>query len=309
MKAIAEAPSKVIITGEHFVVHGAWALAAAIPRKSRVEVSKSDRLRVSSDRFRGANHPALRAIARVVVAMSKEFSFSPSLTVAVSSQVPEGSGLGSSASTMVALSSSLSRLHSLRLSLDEVIRFSMIGEGQIHGRPSGIDSTVCARGGVILFTPGTSPKQVRLSRPRSLVVCHSGITRSTRRQINRVSGVKEMFPSLFAGLTESASEVSLMAADLLKKDDMKGLGRLLNFNHAVLSTLGVSNRALDRLVDLLLSLGCYGAKLTGAGGGGSVLAVAPEGKEKSIISGLKARGFDAFIAGIPVKGVESWLER
>ncbi|MBI3840639.1 MAG: hypothetical protein HY297_01570, partial [Thaumarchaeota archaeon] len=136
-----------------------------------------------------------------------------------------------------------------------------------------------------------------------------GITRSTRRQINRVAGVKEMFPSLFAGLTESASEVSLMAADLLKKDDMKGLGRLLNFNHAVLSTLGVSNQALDRLVDLLLALGSYGAKLTGAGGGGSVLAVAPGGKEKSIISGLKARGFDALRAEIPVKGVESWLER
>jgi len=63
------------------------------------------------------------------------------------------------------------------------------------------------------------------------------------------------------------------------------------------------------MVDLLLSMGSYGAKLTGAGGGGSVLAVAPEGKEKSIVSGLTARGFETFRVSIPTEGVKSWLER
>ena len=80
-------------------------------------------------------------------------------------------------------------------------------------------------------------------------------------------------------------------------------------NHAVLGTLGVSNQVLDSLVDLLLSLGCHGAKLTGAGGGGSVVAIAPEGKEKSIITQLEARGLETFQVDIPVEGVKSWLAR
>jgi mevalonate kinase len=309
MRAIAEAPSKAIITGEHFVVHGAWALAAALPRKVRVEVSESAGFNVISDRFSSAGASGLRAIAGVVGVMAKEFSFNPHLNVSIRSEIPEGAGLGSSASTMVAIASAVARLRSLELQASDIIRFSMVGEREIHGHPSGIDTAVCAIGGVVLFRPGTSPEKVSFKGQRSLIVVFSGKKRSTKRQISRVTSVKETFPSLFGGLTEAASEVSLMAAKRLAKGDMKGLGRLLSFNHAVLSTLGVSNRSLDRLVDLTLSLGAYGAKLTGAGGGGSIIAVAPGGKEKSIVSGLRGRGFEAFRVEIPVDGVKSWLER
>jgi mevalonate kinase len=309
MKAIAEAPSKAIITGEHFVVHGAWALAAALPRKVRVEVSESAGFNVISDKFSSAGASGLRPIAGLIGVMAREFSFSPRLNVSIRSEIPEGAGLGSSASTMVAVASGVARLRSLELQVSDIIRFSMVGEREVHGRPSGIDAAVCAIGGVVLFRPGINPEKVSFKGRRSLIVVFSGKKRSTRRQISRVTGVKETFPNLFGGLTEAASEVSIMAAKRLAEDDMKGLGKLLSFNHAVLSTLGVSNRSLDRLVDLTLSLGAYGAKLTGAGGGGSIVAVAPGGKEKSIISGLRGRGFEAFRAEIPVDGVKSWLER
>ncbi|MGD0477026.1 MAG: mevalonate kinase [Nitrososphaerales archaeon] len=309
MKAIAEAPSKAIITGEHFVVHGAWALAAALPRRVRVEVSESAGFSVISDRVSSTRNSGLHPIAGVVEAMAKEFSFNPRLTVSVRSQVPGGAGLGSSASTMVAVAAAVAKLRSLDLQASDIIRFSMVGEREVHGRPSGVDAAVCAIGGVVLFRPGSTPKKVSFKGQRSLIVALSGKKRSTKRQIRRVAGVKETFPSLFGGLTEAASEVSLMAAKRLAEGDMKGLGRLLSFNHAVLSMLGVSTRPLDRLVDLALSLGAYGAKLTGAGGGGSVIAVAPGGKEKSIISGLRGRGFEAFRVEIPVDGVKSWLER
>jgi mevalonate kinase len=309
MKAIAEAPSKAIITGEHFVVHGAWALAVALPRKVRVEVSESAGFNVVSDGFSGSGASGLHPIAGVVGAMAREFSFDPHLTLSIKSEIPEGAGLGSSASTMVAVASAVARLRSLDLQASDIIRFSMVGEREVHGHPSGIDAAVCTVGGVVLFRPGTDPKRVSFKGRRSLIVAFSGKKRSTKRQIRRVAGVKEAFPSLFGGLTEAASEVSLMATKRLADGDMKGLGRLLSFNHAVLSTIGVSNRPLDSLVDLALSLGAYGAKLTGAGGGGSVVAVAPGRKEKSIISGLRGRGFEAFRAEIPVDGVKSWLER
>ena len=95
---------------------------------------------------------------------------------------------------------------------------------------------------------------------------------------------------------------------MLSRGYLEGLGNLLTINHAVLGSLGVSNETLDEMVDLMGSLGSYGAKLTGAGGGGSVVAVCPEAKEKSIVSGLTARGFETFAAKVPVEGVKSWLD-
>ncbi len=308
MKAVAEAPSKAIITGEHFVVHGGWALAAALPRKVRVELRPSSEFRVSSDRFGDARSPGLRPVAEVVEAMSREFSVSPHVSVEISSAVPGGAGLGSSASTMVAVASAFSRFHSLGLGTDEVVRLAMVGERSIHGRPSGIDPTICARGGVLLYRPGSAPRKVLLGSPHTLLVSYSGIRRSTKGQIGRVSRVRERTPGLFSTLVAGVSQLSFSAADMLARGDMRGLGSLLTVNHAVLESMGVSNETLDEMVDLLGSLGSYGAKLTGAGGGGSVVAVCPEAKEKSIVSGLQARGFETFRASVPAEGVRSWSE-
>jgi mevalonate kinase len=164
-------------------------------------------------------------------------------------------------------------------------------------------------GGAILFRMGTRPRRVRLEDPRRLLIAYSGRQRSTRTMIERVSQMKEQRPSLFRSLAGSIDEVSHLAAERLSTGDMVGLGNLLTLNHAALSFVGVSDGHLDELVEILLSLGCYGAKLTGAGGGGSVVAVAPERKGNSIISQLARRGFEAFGTEVPVKGVRSWLRQ
>jgi len=307
--AVAEAPSKVIITGEHFVVHGAWALAAALPRRVHVEILPSQRFTVVSDKFGKGDSPQLSPVSRVVEGMAREFSVKATVGIRIRSAVPGGAGLGSSASTMVAVAAAFSKLNSLGLGVNEVVRCAMVGERDIHGRPSGIDPTVCAYGGVLLFRPGSLPKKLRLGAPRSLIVSYSGEPRSTRGQIDRVAKAKEKFPAHFSALVEGISELSFAASEALLSGNEESLGGLLSLNQAALSSVGVSNGSLDEMVDLLCSLGCYGAKLTGAGGGGSVLAVAPEGKEKSIVSGLSARGFETFRAIIPAEGVRSWLER
>jgi len=309
MKAVAEAPSKAIITGEHFVVHGAWALAAALPRKVRVEVRPAPSFGVTSDRFRDARSRELLPVVRVVEDMSREFAVDPRLNFSITSSVPGGAGLGSSAATMVAVASAFSRFYSLGLRASEIIRFAMVGEREVHGKPSGIDPAICAKGGVILYRRGTPSRRVRLQGPFSLLVSYSGINRSTRGQIGRVSRVKERLPGLFSTLVSGISDLSLSAADALRSGDKEGLGNLLAVNQAVLGSMGVSNATIDEMVDLMGSLGSYGGKLTGAGGGGSVIAVCPEAKEKSIVSGLTARGFETFRAQIPVGGVRSWLER
>jgi mevalonate kinase len=308
MKAVSEAPAKAIITGEHFVVHGAWALAAALPRRVRVEIERSPRFRVSSDRFPGSS-AALRPVGIVIEDMGREFSIKPQVRVTVSSSIPEGAGLGSSAATMVATAAAFSRANGLGLGVNEIVRFAMAGERDVHGNPSGIDPNICGHGGVMLFRPGHQPRKVHLKRPCTLIVAFSGRKRSTRGQIGKVALTKEARPGLFSALSDSMGWVSETAADMLVRGDYAGLGELLTLNHAVLRSMGVSNDTLDGMVDALCSMGCHGAKLTGAGGGGSVVAVCPEGKEKSIVSGLTARGFETFRARIPVEGVRSWSER
>jgi mevalonate kinase len=184
----------------------------------------------------------------------------------------------------------------------------MVGEHHIHGNPSGIDPTVSARGGVLLFRPGSPIEKVTLPSPRTLIVSYSGRKRSTKGQISTVARIRQNRPGLFSMLADGISSLSLEAAEKLKAGEMKGLGNLLTINHAVLSTVGVGDETLDEMVDLFASLGSYGAKLTGAGGGGSVVAVAPKAKEKSIVSGLSARGFETFTVKVPSEGVKSWLE-
>lgn len=308
MRAIAEAPSKAIIVGEHFVVHGGWALAAALPRKVRVEVSPFSSYRAASDRL-PAGSTGLRPLKDVVDAMAREFSVSPAVKIFVSSSIPQGAGLGSSASTMVAAAAAVSRLYSLGLGTDELVAFAMIGERGIHGRPSGVDPTVCAFGGVLLFKPGEEPRKVEIRGERRLVVSFSGVSRRTKAQIRKVSLMKERFPRFLGMLAASVGDLSLEAAELLQRGDLKGVGSILTIDHAALRAVGVSSPELDAMVELLASEGAYGAKLTGGGGGGSVIAVAPEAKEKSIVSGLTARGFETYIAKVPVEGVKSWLER
>ena len=308
MKAFAEAPSKAIVTGEHFVVHGALALATALPRRVHVEMKNASSLTVSSDKFEKGSRQ-LVPVCRVVESMAKEHEVSSKVNVYISSDVPGGAGFGSSAATMVAVAAAFSELNSLSLRTDEIVRFAMVGEQSIHGRPSGIDPAVCAYGGVVLFKTGSPPKKVVLDGTRTLILSFSGIDRETRGQIGRVSKTKEKHPEVFSKLSEWVSELSREAAEKLRTGDGRGLGTLLTLNHVALMSLGVSCDALDGMVDLLLSLGSYGAKLTGAGGGGSVLAVAPEAKEKSIVSGLTARGFETFKLRVPTEGVRSWSER
>jgi len=309
VKAIAEAPGKAIITGEHFVVHGAWALAAALPRKVRVTVEPSSKFEVISDLSRRGESPELVPVSNVVEEMAREYSEKPTVRVTITSEVPGGAGLGSSAATMVAVAAAFSRLNSLGLTVNNLVECAMVGEQSVHGKPSGVDPAVCAHGGVILFRTGSPLKRVPLYGKRSLILSYSGLKRSTRGQIGRVTKMKDMYPGMFESLAGGIGELSLRASEMLLRGDMSGLGTLLTVNHAALMSLGVSNDTLDGMVDLLLTLGSYGAKLTGAGGGGSVLAVAPEGKEKSIVSGLSARGFETFRVKIPVEGVRSWLER
>jgi mevalonate kinase len=307
LKAVAEAPGKVIICGEHFVVHGATAIAASIERRVRVEATRSDRLSIHS---RLRDPASLLPARKVVESLYKARNAEPRVSISITSDLAEGAGLGSSAATMVAIAGATSALEDWGLDNSGLAMAGEAGERLVHGNPSGIDATASALGGVILFTRGKEPRIVELGAPFTLLIAYSGRRRSTGRLIRRVAGMKELYPSLFAGLCESATLVSGLCAEALQKGDAPTLGRLMTYSHAVLARAGASNKRLDQLVDLCLSSGCLGAKLTGAGGGGSVVAVPPSDprEAKSVAEKLTRKGYDAFFTGLPAAGARSWTE-
>jgi mevalonate kinase len=306
---VAQAPGKVIITGEHFVVHGGVALAAAIDRGVKVEASKAEGLRVDSviHRLRGINPDSL-PVTKLIRAMYAERSVEPNVLVSIESGLRDGAGLGSSAATMVAAVAAVSRLEGWNLDLTSTIETAMKGEKAVHGKPSGVDVAISAMGGVILFKVGEEPKNILLPSKTKLLVVYSGRKRSTGRLIRRVSSMKDVYPALFEHLCDSSTMVSRLASERLVSGDMKGLAALLTYNHAVLGRVGASNDMLDGLVDACLKAGCYGAKLTGAGGGGSVLAIAPPGEEESTAAHLTRKGYPAFVSEIPCEGVSVWAK-
>lgn len=307
LKAVAEAPGKVIITGEHFVVHGALALAAAIGQRTRAEASRSPDLVVETPLARSApGGTGQLPVQRLVREMYRMRSAEPRVRVTITSELPAGAGLGSSASAMVATAAAVSGLEGWPTDAPSIIEAAMIGERLIHGRPSGIDVAVSAAGGVLQFRVGEPPRPLRLAGPLRLLVVQSGERRSSRRLISKVSSMKDAHPHLFEGLCDSASLITAMATERLLGGRLRDLGRIMTYNHAVLATVGASNERLDRLVDLCLEFGCYGAKLTGAGGGGSVLALPPEGAEEATAELLARRGLRAFLSEVPSGGVRVW---
>lgn len=307
LKGVSEAPGKVIISGEHFVVHGATALAAAIDRKVRVEATRSDRLAISSDL---RDPEALKPARRVVESLYKSKKAQPRVSISIASELPGGAGLGSSAATMVAVAGAVSALEGWGLEGAALAKAAQAGERLIHGNPSGIDAAASALGGVILFKRGEEPRKVELPAPVTLLVAFSGRRRNTGRLVRRVTGMKETYPSLFESLCESATLVSGLCADALVRGDAVSLGRLMTYAHAVLARAGASNKTLDQLVDLCLGEGCLGAKLTGAGGGGSVLAVPPPREEEAtaVAKKLATKGYDAFFTKVPASGARAWTE-
>jgi len=200
----------------------------------------------------------------------------------------------------------VSRLEAWNLDVTSVIETAMAGERMVHGKPSGIDTAVSAIGGVVQFRVGDAPKRVDLQRRTKLVVAYSGKRRSSGKLIHKVSSMRDVYPHLFRRLCDSATLISTEATDRLLSGNLEELGELLTYNHAVLGMVGASNPLLDSLVDLCLSYGCHGAKLTGAGGGGSVLAVPPRGEEEATVARLARSGFSSFVTEIPCGGVRVW---
>ncbi len=257
-----QAPGKVILLGEHAVVHGGWALALPWPAVEAVATATAavGATQVVSE----AGDYDVRGLTAAARAVRAE-----GCVVALRSSVPVGAGLGSSAATALAVVRAVAAFNGQ--ACDE-LGCADVAERFAHGTPSGLDAATVAAAGPILFRRGDGARPVAGGALPALVVADTGRPRNAAEAVAAVAERLDRHRTLVDALGQAA----LPGAAALEAQDWDGLGQLMDEAQDRLATLGVSHPDLDRLVAVARAAGALGAKLTGAGRGGCVVALAPD---------------------------------
>ncbi len=304
----ASAPGKIIITGEHFVVHGSNAIAAAINKRATVSVSfsESSDIIVSGEEESNLSKDDGRFVAAKYIARNilKDKRGIDPVKIQIQSEIPIGSGLGSSAAISVATSAALLSFLGLEMDKAKINEFAKLGEQAVHGNPSGIDTATSLNGGIVRFNRSGGASPIQLSESIQFLVIFSGDIRNTSDLISKVAERRTAFRATFDNLTRSASFLSDKARLSLETGDLPNLGALMNMNKAALSWIGVSTPRLQELIEKILeNEPCLGAKITGAGGGGSVIALPKPESGQAMVSKLSKLYPYAFLTTVPEVGL------
>ena len=228
------------------------------------------------------------------------------LFVNVDCEIPVGAGLGSSASTTVAIISAVARANRIELSRKEIFKLAFVPENFLHGKPSGVDQATCIYGGMILFNRPSSVKTVRVEKEPVILVCDTGIHHATRTLVGSVVKKSQKEKKDFRNYLVMVREISDGVAEALRDGDDEELGNLMYQNHELLRKIGVSHPKLDHLVGVAKRAGALGAKLTGAGGGGCVIVLSPSKVARDRIARvLRREGGTPYKISMDTDGVES----
>ena len=325
MKVLASAPGKVILCGEHAVVFSEPAIVMAINKRAFVsaELRSDNAVYISStdlnlsgcfteETFKSEvkESEAAAKLRPIWVAVKKTLELSNKnlgVNVFVHSVIPPSIGLGSSAAVAVATVAAVGRATGIRVSKKEICSVAHEAEKVVHGQPSGIDTSISTYGGVIAFRRDEGFVPLKTHTRISIIIGNTKIERSTGDLVRHVRKLRELYPNVINPLIHAIGHVSVMAAEALRKGNLSQLGNLMNINHGLLVAIGVSNENLDRLVAVAREAGALGAKLTGAGGGGCMIALTTSGKAKLIAKAISEAGGDSMIIRGSAGGVRTWV--
>lgn len=271
---------KLILMGEHSVVYGYPGIAIPFPA-TQVAISikpTAGECWVNSDYYTGPFSQAPKEMAYLAQVIDWTFDSlqkpKESLYYQVDSTIPIGKGMGSSAALAVALVRGLADY--LNQDLPDQVLQRMVDQGEaiVHGKSSGLDTLMTRSLNPVRYCKGQAPKALAIQLDAYLVVADSGLVGATKEAVHRVAQLKLSQPAFFDHCMEQMTDLVHQAIQALASNDQEGLGGLMTYNHYYLSRLGVSTPVLDQLVRAAWRQGALGAKLTGGGLGGSVLALA-----------------------------------
>ncbi len=283
------AAGKVILLGEHAVVYGVPAIAASIERGvvARAEPAKLATLFVGGTEV-AADHELLRALRAVLTRLD-----APELRVDLELALPPGCGLGASAAMGVATAravlSALGKPDEDALVLEAADGWERV----FHGNPSGVDAAAALGAGCVQFTRGGAPRPLAPGLPLELAVAIAGPPASTRAMVEGVARLKERRPDVVNKTLDGIRSLVQNAVLCIEAGDLRGLGSLMDYNQMLLSGLMLSTEGIERACQTARAAGALGAKLTGAGGGGAVIALVEESTEP-VLAAWKREGFECF---------------
>lgn len=309
------APGKIILFGEHAVVYGQPAIAVPLSQvRARAVVTAnipavqkgSERLTSQSTglsaviveapdislRTTLADLPAQHPLARAVLLVFEALGVSqpPSCIVRIRSTIPLASGLGSGAAVSVAVIRALSAFLGRPLPLEQVSALAFEVEKIHHGTPSGIDNSVVAFNKPVFFQRGRPVEILKQPVPFHVLVADSGIPSPTAAVVGDVRRAWQADPSDYDAQFTAIGDLSHQARLLIESGSPHSLGPLMFQNHALLSQLGVSSPQLDALVEAARDSGALGAKLSGGGRGGAMIALVQEQEASRVAAALQEAG-------------------
>lgn len=304
---------KVILFGDHFVVHGVPGIVSAIDSTADAEVRKAeDRITVRDER-KGAKDYTEKKKAQQeesIERMLRTLGIDPgktSLEIWLGGNLPSFSGIGASAASSVAIARAIADEFGMNLSDEKINDLAYEAEKAYAGTPSGIDNTAATYGGLIWFRRnlGEGPNVIeKLStrQPAEIVLCNTGIVADTKEMVAGVAERKKRNPEKYDSLFKQAEALAITAREALQEFDLRKVGKLMNENHRLLQEIEVSCRELDYLVTLARERGAFGAKLTGGGGGGCMVALTPRKElQEKVASAMERERFQVLRTRIGIE--------
>ncbi|MCC7117780.1 MAG: mevalonate kinase [Anaerolineales bacterium] len=295
----SSAPGKVILFGEHAVVYNRPALAVPVNQVCvDVEVLDSDSAGVFIDAPMVNLHgelsalPPDHAIGSVILNLFQRLNISapPALNINIVSSIPVAAGLGSGAAVSVALIRALSAHLKNPLPDEQVNDLVFEIEKLHHGTPSGIDNTVITYNQPVYFIKGQPIETFKTGKPFTIVIGDTGIPAPTKESVGDVRRLWIKNNNAFENIFNEIAQLSLIARRSIESGKPELLGELMNQNHELLQQLTVSSPELDRLVTAAKTAGALGAKLSGGGRGGNMIAFVEKESAESVAQALLSAG-------------------
>ena len=300
MSAEASAPGKAILVGEHAVVYGMPAIAlplSSIRAKAAYRRTTSPLTLIAEDLaspplvIDAGDTESSDPLARMA-ASTMQYLGLKSLRgeIRIQSDIPVASGLGSGAAVSAAIGRAIAQLHGADLPAKALNRLVFEVEKHHHGTPSGIDNTVVVYELPVYFVKGRSFEFIEIEAPLWIVVADSGIASLTRDAVTDVRLQARLAPGPTARAFEEIGAIAIEARHCIEQGQSDRIGELMTANHLLLQALNVSSSELDHLVEAAIDAGALGAKLSGGGRGGNIIALVDEASASTVQQSLVEAG-------------------
>jgi len=308
LKSIASAPGKIILFGEHFVVHGTKAILAAINKRVTVTSAFTDNNTIKVNSELGtleipisSSYEEAKSEFRPFVYLANKMIDSNQnangLEITIDSDIPIGVGLGSSSACCVAAAGSIFGLFK-EWSSEEILKISIEAEKTIFPDTSGADCTVCTYGGMIEYP---SIEKIGNTFDLNLLIANSMIPHNTKNSVEKVNKFKENDKERFSQLCDLETKLIDEVITAMKNNDATAFGLKMSENQKYLEEIQVSNDTLRDMISSLEEIS-LGTKITGAGDGGCIIALV-EDENLDKVPALLPKDKEYFSAKIDTKGV------